>query len=42
MNDEVNIPDLPYQASVIGQIANFGVDRPPLWIEVVQEVQRWS
>lgn len=42
MDRKVSIPELPHQASVVGQTVEFGVDKAPLWIEIVQEVQRWS
>ncbi|WP_256452166.1 hypothetical protein [Luteibacter aegosomatis] len=42
MDKEIVVPDMPYQAGIVGQVFEMGMSRPPVWIEVVMEVQRWS
>lgn len=42
MNSESLIPNLPHQAVIIGLVVDVNVSRPPTWIEVVYEIQRWG
>lgn len=42
MSYESVIPNLPYQAAIVGIVADMSVSRPPTWIEVVYEIQRWG
>jgi hypothetical protein len=42
MRNDVMIPDLPYQAAIVGNVTEVGAMLPPTWIEIIHEVQRWT